>query len=91
MNMCIWDEKTKIFALNCRISSISAIMDTYIRIAADTLMANWFCSMFTVVCVVNVCPVSPRCRSELIDSAWVIIIVPGQKCIKKYIRRKIIL
>ena len=25
---------------------------------------------------------SPRCRPELIDSAWVII-VPGQKCIKK--------
>ena len=25
---------------------------------------------------------SPRCRSELIDSAWVVI-VPGQKCIKK--------
>ena len=24
---------------------------------------------------------SPRCRSELIDSAWVVI-VPGQKCIK---------
>ena len=24
----------------------------------------------------------PRCRSELIDSAWVVI-VPGQKCIKK--------
>ena len=37
-------------------------------------MANWFCSVFNVVCVVNVCP----CRSELIDSAWV-----GQKCIKK--------
>ena len=27
---------------------------------------------------------SPRCRSELIDSAWVVI-VPGQKCIKKSI------
>ena len=25
---------------------------------------------------------SPRCRSELIDCAWVVI-VPGQKCIKK--------
>ena len=25
---------------------------------------------------------SPRCRSELIDSAWVVI-VPGQKCINK--------
>ena len=25
---------------------------------------------------------SPRCRSELIDSAWVVI-VPGQKCTKK--------
>ena len=45
-------------------------------------MADWFCSVFNVVCVVNVS--SPRCRSELIDSAWVVI-VPGQKCIKKYI------
>ena len=35
-------------------------------------MANWFCSVSNVVCVVNVC------RSELIDSAWVVI-VPGQK------------
>ena len=26
---------------------------------------------------------SPRCRSEVIDAAWVVI-VPGQKCIKKY-------
>ena len=42
-------------------------------------MANWFCSVFNVVCVVNVCP---RCRSESIDSVWVAI-VPGQKCIKK--------
>ena len=39
-------------------------------------MAYWFCSVFTVVCDVNVC------RSELIDSAWVVV-VPGQKCIKK--------
>ena len=45
-------------------------------------MANWFCSVFIVVCVVDVCPVSPRCRSELIDSAWVVIL-SGQKCIKK--------
>ena len=42
-------------------------------------MAYWFCSVFTVVCVVNVC------RSDSIDSAWVVI-VPGQKkCIKKVI------
>ena len=40
-------------------------------------MAYWFCSVFNVVCVVNVCPVC-ACRSELIDSAWVVI-VPGQK------------
>ena len=40
-------------------------------------MANWFCSVFNVVCVVNVC------RSE-IDSAWVVI-VPGQKCVKKHV------
>ena len=46
-----------------------------VLVAADTLMANWFCSVFNVVCVVNVC------RSELIDSAWVVI-VPGQKGIK---------
>ena len=39
-------------------------------------MANWFCSD---VCVVNVC--RKRCRSELTDSAWVVI-VPGQKYIK---------
>ena len=44
-------------------------------------MAYWFCSVFTVVCVVKR-KSSPRCRSELIDSAWVVI-VPGQKCIKK--------
>ena len=31
------------------------------------------------------CPSSPRCRSELIDSAWVVI-VPGQKCIKEQIK-----
>ena len=30
---------------------------------------------------------SPRCRSELIDSAWVVI-VPGQKCIKKKKKKK---
>ena len=28
---------------------------------------------------------SPRCRSELIDSAWVVI-VPGQKCIKEILK-----
>ena len=44
-------------------------------------MAYWFCSVFNVVYVVNVCPVQ-HCRSELIDSAWVVI-VPGEKCIKK--------
>ena len=32
---------------------------------------------------------SPRCRSELIDSAWVVI-VPGQKCIKKNIHKVVI-
>ena len=45
-------------------------------------MANWFCSVFNVVCRKRVS--SPRCRSELIDSAWVVI-VPGQKYIKKSI------
>ena len=38
-------------------------------------MANWFCSVFNVVCVVIVC------RLKLIDSAWVVIVF-GQKCIK---------
>ena len=42
-------------------------------------MANYFCSVFNVVCVVNVCP---RCRSEFIDSACVVI-VPAHKCIKQ--------
>ena len=39
-----------------------------------------FCSVFNVVCRKRLS--SPRCRSELIDFAWVVI-VPGQKCIKK--------
>ena len=43
-------------------------------------MANWFCSVFNVVCVVKRLS-SPHCRSELIDSALVVI-VPGQKCEK---------
>ena len=37
-------------------------------------MDNWFCSMFNVACHKRLS--SPRCRSELI------VIVPGQKCIK---------
>ena len=41
-------------------------------------MANWFRSVFNVVCRKRLS--SPRCRSELIDSAWVVI-VPGQKCV----------
>ena len=44
-------------------------------------MTNWFCSVFNVVCVVNVCPVH-AVDLELIDSAWVVV-VPGQKCIKR--------
>ena len=44
-------------------------------------MANWFCSVFNVVCRKSLS--GPRCRSELIDSAWVVI-VPGKKCIKKH-------
>ena len=40
-------------------------------------MANWSCSVSNVVmCRKRLS--SPRCRSELIDSAWVVI-VPGQK------------
>ena len=48
-------------------------------------MAYWFCSVFTVVCRKRLS--SPRCRSELIDSAWVVI-VPGQKKEKKGYRTK---
>ena len=36
--------------------------------------------VFNVMCRKSLS--SPRCRSELIDSAWVVI-VPGQRCIKK--------
>ena len=43
-------------------------------------MANWFCSVFNVVSRKLLS--SPRCKSVLIDSAWVVI-VPGQKCIKQ--------
>ena len=43
-------------------------------------MANWFCSVFSVMCRKRLS--SPRCRSELIDSAWVVI-VPGQNCINR--------
>ena len=43
-------------------------------------MAIWFCSVFNVVCRKRLS--SPRCKSELIDSAWVVI-VPGQKMHKK--------
>ena len=43
-------------------------------------MANWFCTVFNVMCRKR--QSSPRRRSELIDSAWVVI-VSGQKCMKK--------
>ena len=49
-------------------------------LTADTLMANWICSVFNVVCRKRLS--SPRRRSELFDSAAVVI-VPGHKCIKK--------
>ena len=45
-------------------------------------MAHWFCFMFNVVFVVKRL-FSPRCRSELIDSAWVVF-VSGPKCIKSF-------
>ena len=51
-------------------------------------MANWFCSVFNVVCVVKRLS-SPRCISELIESAWVVI-VPGQKMHKKGKKQHII-
>ena len=57
--------------------------------SADTLMANWFCFVFNVVCRQRLS--SQRCRSELIESAWVVI-VPGQKCktntAVNYVKRK---
>ena len=43
-------------------------------------MANWSCSVFNIVCRKRLS--SPRCRPELIDSAWVVI-DPGRKYIKK--------
>ena len=46
-------------------------------------MADWFCSVFNVVCVGNVCP---RCRSELIDSTSVVI-VPGLSLVPDYLRQ----
>ena len=39
----------------------------YLTTSVAVVLTDWFCSVFNVVCVVNVCP---RCRSELIDSAW---------------------
>ena len=35
-----------------------------------------------MLCVCRKCLSSPSCRSELIDTTWVVII-PGQKCINK--------
>ena len=49
-------------------------------------MANWFCSVFNC-CMCRKRMSSPRCRSELIDPAWAVI-VPGQKCIKNKKKRK---
>ena len=49
-------------------------------------MDNWFCSVFNVVFRKRLS--SPRCRSELIDSAWVVIF-PGHKCIKTCTLNKI--
>ena len=46
-------------------------------------MADWFCSVFNVVCRKRLS--SPNCISELIDSAWVVI-VSGQKMHNTYIR-----
>ena len=43
-------------------------------------MANSFCCVLNVVCVINVCP-DHAVDLELIDSAWVVI-VAGQICIK---------
>ena len=51
-------------------------------------MANWVSSAFTVVVMCRKRLSSPRCRSELIDSAWVVN-VPGQKCVKNINNNKI--
>ena len=48
-------------------------------------MANKFYSVFNVVCVVNVCPVH---AVDLNSLTLRVVILPGQKCIKKE-RKKI--
>ena len=56
------------------------------RVAVVLVVRGYFNGSLVLFCVqCCVCRKrlsSPRCRSELIDSAWVVI-VPGQKCIKK--------
>ena len=54
---------------------------------AVVLVVRWYFNSQLVLFCVQCCICrkrlsSPRCRSELIDSAWVVI-VPGQKCIIK--------
>ena len=54
---------------------------------AVVLVVRWYFNGELVLFCVHCCMCrnrlsSPRCRSELIDSAWVVT-VPGQKCIKK--------
>ena len=51
-------------------------------------MANWFCFVFNVVCMCRKRLSSSRCRSELIDFAWVFF-VTGEKCIKNNKIKKI--
>ena len=58
-------------------------------IVAVVLVVRWYFNGLLVLFCVQCCVCrkrlsSPRCRSELIDSAWVVI-VPGQKRIKKSI------
>ena len=61
---------------SCDVSGIEKAPN--ISVVAISVYLGYFplCSVFTVVCRKRL--FSPRCRSELIDSAWVVI-VPGQK------------
>ena len=65
----------------------------FITSVAVVLVVRWYFNGILVLfcfqfCVCRKRLSSPRCRSELIDSAWVVI-VPGQNCIKnpKKLRR----
>ena len=43
--------------LNLQKPNYQCLTTSVAVVLVDTLMATWFCSVFNVVCVVNVCPV----------------------------------